>query len=160
MMQSPHPRFMRAAVLLVLAASGAPFLGACGREGRADPSGAAQAASESAPLEVRTALVVRARWERSVPAVGELRPDERVVVATKVPGRLAELAVDRGQRVRRGELVASLEAREYELRVLAAEAAVSVTRAQLGLQRCAPRGGACRCRRRRRSTSPSRPGAP
>jgi RND family efflux transporter MFP subunit len=36
--------------------------------------------------------------------------------------------------VRRGELVASLEAREYELRVLAAEAAVSVTRAQLGLQ--------------------------
>jgi RND family efflux transporter MFP subunit len=128
---------MRVLVPVLLVALGcAPFLGACGENGRADGanrSGGASAASESAPVAVRAAPVVRASWERSVPAIGELRPEERVVVATKVPGRLAELAVDRGQRVRRGELVAALESREYELRVRAAEAAVSVTRAQLGL---------------------------
>jgi len=82
---------------------------------------------------VRVALVQLAPWERSVSAVGELDAFERVQVATKVPGRLAELAVDRGDTVRRGEVLATLEAREYELRVQAAEAAVGAARALLGL---------------------------
>lgn len=91
------------------------------------------AASESAPHEVRVALVARESWERSVPALGELAPFERVTLATKVPGRLAELFVDRGDVVKRGQVLAVLEAREYELRVQAAEAAVGTARALLGL---------------------------
>jgi RND family efflux transporter MFP subunit len=93
----------------------------------------ARAASESAPVEVRTTLVALASFERSVPALGELAPYERVVLATKVPGRLAELRVDRGDEVVRGAVLAALEAREYELRVRAAEAAVTSARALLGL---------------------------
>src|SRR5262245_66605128 len=89
------------------------------------PAAGEPAASESAPREVRVALVQLVPWERSVPAVGELEPYERVQVATKVPGRLAELAADRGDVVKRGDVLATLEAREYELRVQAAEAAVA-----------------------------------
>ncbi len=95
------------------------------------------AASESAPLEVRTVRVRREGWERGVPALGELAPYERVVLATKVPGRLQELCAERGDAVRRGQVLALLEAREYELRVRAAEAAVASARALLGL---APEG--------------------
>jgi RND family efflux transporter MFP subunit len=82
---------------------------------------------------VRVALVQLAPWERSVPAVGELEGYERVQVATKVPGRLAELSADRGDAVKRGDVMATLEAREYVLRVQAAEAAVAASRALLGL---------------------------
>jgi len=109
--------------------AGAPF-SACDAGSRA---ASVPATSESAPREVRVALVQLARWERSVPAVGELEPYERVAVATKVPGRLAILAVDRGDVVRRGDVLAALEAREYELRVRAAEAALGAARALLGL---------------------------
>src|SRR5688572_26595899 len=98
-----------------------------------DPSALQRPASESAPPEVRVALVQQAPWERSVSAVGELAPFEHVVVATKVPGRLAEIAVDRGDIVRKGDVVATLESREYELRVQAAEAALGAARALLGL---------------------------
>ncbi len=105
-------------------------LAACGSDG---PGTAPSAQSESAPQEVRTALVQRAGWERSVAALGELAPYERVVLATKVPGRLEQLSADRGDTVRRGQVLATLEAREYEFRVRAAEAAVASARALLGL---------------------------
>ena len=125
-MPSAHSsRTPLAGALLAFAA-----LAACGPEGS---SAASAGPSESAPLEVRAALVEFAGWERSVHALGELAPFEHVVLATKVPGRLAELAADRGDVVRRGQVLATLESREYELRVRAAEAAVSTARALLGL---------------------------
>ncbi len=113
---------------------GLTLLAACGPEAPGSASSSTPgAASESAPREVRTTLVTRASWERSVPALGELAPYERVVVAAKVPGRLAELSADRGDAVLRGALVARLEDREYEFRLRAAEAAVASARALLGL---------------------------
>lgn len=120
----PPVRSLLPALLLVAG------LAACSPDG---PESAPRAASESAPLEVRTVRVGRERWERGVPALGELAPFERVVLATKVPGRLQELRAERGDAVRRGQVLALLEAREYELRVRAAEAAVGSARALLGL---------------------------
>jgi len=79
------------------------------------------------------ALVAPAPWERSVPAVGELLPWERVVVATKVAGRLESLGVDRGDAVRAGQELATLEPLEFRMRERAAEAAVGAARALLGL---------------------------
>jgi len=105
-------------------------LSACAPGGKGD---AARSASESAPREVRTALVRHEDWERSVPAVGELAPYERVTLAAKVPGRLESLAADRGDEVKRGQVLATLESLDYELRARAAEAAVSSARAVLGL---------------------------
>jgi RND family efflux transporter MFP subunit len=107
---------------------GALVLAACGPE-----SPRAGAPVAVAPVAVRVARVVRAPFERSVAAVGELQPFERATLATKVPGRLAELVADRGDTMRRGDVLARLEAREYELRAQAAEAAVATARAVLGL---------------------------
>jgi RND family efflux transporter MFP subunit len=116
------PRLLAVAVALV----GVPLLG-CGSGQAAHPATAAVVP------EVHTALVETSGWERSVTAVGELAPFERTILATKVPGRLAKIAVDRGDLVKSGQLVAQLEAREYEMRVRAAEAAVGAARAVLGL---------------------------
>jgi len=91
------------------------------------------AASESAPRDVRGATLVRVPSERLLFATGEIEPDERVTVATKVPGRLAAIVAERGLAVQQGEVLARLEAREYELRTAQAEAALGAARALLGL---------------------------
>lgn len=122
------PRSMEG-VLRSLASSGAVLVLACAPTGPSPASGAEAAA----PVEVRTARVELAPFERSVAAVGELRAFERVVVATKVTGRLGELFVDRGDALEKGDPIAELESREYELRLRQAEAAVESVRAQLGL---------------------------
>jgi RND family efflux transporter MFP subunit len=55
------------------------------------------------------------------------------VLAMKVPGRLAELRVDLGTRVRRGEVVARLDPTDFQLRLEQAQAALEQARARLGL---------------------------
>jgi len=109
----------------------------CERSARApvsQPGAQAGAQLESQnPREVRTALAVLERWERSVAATGELAAYESVVIATKVPGRLRELFVDRGSRVKQGERIGEIESRDYELRVSQSEAALAAARALLGL---------------------------
>lgn len=125
MVQTPlRPARARVFLALVL------LLGGCGQG--AGPA-STSAASESAPIRVRVATLTPEPFERSVFATGELVADEQVTVATKVPGRLASIVAERGSVVRAGEVLARLEAREYELRVAQAAAALGAARAQLGL---------------------------
>jgi RND family efflux transporter MFP subunit len=70
-------------------------------------------------------------------ATGTLAAEDQVVIGTKVPGRLADISIDMGTRVRRGHVVARLDASDYRLRVDQAEAALHQARARLGL----PLGG-------------------
>src|SRR5262245_26924702 len=86
------------------------FLPACGGSGSAGVQ--ARPTPSGAPVEVHAAPVELAGFERSVTAAGELAPLERARLATKVPGRVAELLVDRGDEVRRGDVLARLEERE------------------------------------------------
>jgi RND family efflux transporter MFP subunit len=71
--------------------------------------------------------------DRRVTATGTLAADEQVVLGTKVAGRLAELPVDLGTRVRRGQTVAKLDPVDARLRVEQAVAALQQARARLGL---------------------------
>lgn len=109
------------------------FLAACAQDGGAAPAPSSRVDAGAPPREVRTAIVQEQGWERTLGATGELAAWEEVVLAAKVPGRLSELPIDLGARVRRGELVAALETREYELRVAQAQAALDAARALLGL---------------------------
>jgi RND family efflux transporter MFP subunit len=59
------------------------------------------------------------------------------VLSLKVTGRLAELMVDLGSPVRRTQVVARLDPRDFELRLEQAEAALQQARVRLGLP---PRG--------------------
>ncbi len=133
----------RFAPVLVLLAACAPSPG--GGAAPSSPSGgnasaaaggaksSAGAPSSVAPREVRTARVAREAWPLSVAATGELAAFEESALSVKVPGRLARLAVDLGVRVDAGALVAEVDARDYELRVKQAEAAVAAARTALGL---------------------------
>jgi RND family efflux transporter MFP subunit len=112
--------------LLILAVA----LSACrDRSDRAQP----RATSADQSVEVDIAPVVERTFDRQIEIVGTLAADEEVVVSTEVEGRVVELPVDLGSVVRRGEVLARLESRDFELRVAEAEAALQQVRARLGM---------------------------
>ena len=57
---------------------------------------------------------------------GSLAPRSQFIVAPKVSGRLDMLAVDMGDEIRRGDLVAVLDSEEYEQQVAQAQAELDV----------------------------------
>jgi multidrug efflux pump subunit AcrA (membrane-fusion protein) len=92
--------------------------------------------SESgAPLpQVRLAIAEQTRVDRAVSATGTLAADEQVVLGTKVAGRVSEITVDLGSRVRKGQAIARIDPRDYRLQVQQAEAALQQARVRLGLR--------------------------
>ena len=63
-----------------------------------------------APVEARTLT-------RTVETTGSLLASEEVVLNTAVPGTLARMLVDLGDRVQVGQLLAELDTREFALAV-------------------------------------------
>jgi len=92
-----------------------------------------RATSADQSVEVDVAPVVERTFDRQIEIVGTLAADEEVVVSTEVEGRVVELRVDLGSVVRRGEVLARLESRDFELRVAEEEAALQQVRARLGM---------------------------
>jgi RND family efflux transporter MFP subunit len=68
-----------------------------------------------------------------VVASGTLAAEEQVVLGMKVAGRLAEITVDLGTRVKQGQVVARLDPTDFRLRVQLVENAIQQARARLGL---------------------------
>jgi RND family efflux transporter MFP subunit len=90
----------------------------------------------SAP-EVRTAsaaVTLKAEASAGTPiltASGYVVARRKAVVSAKIQGRLAELRVEEGSRVRKGEVIARLESADYEASVERARAAVQRAEADL-----------------------------
>jgi RND family efflux transporter MFP subunit len=82
---------------------------------------------------VKVTPVVERTVARTVAATGTLAADDQVVLGTKVAGRLAEITVDLGTRVKRGQMVGKLDQSDFKLRVEQAEAALQQARVRLGL---------------------------
>ncbi len=70
---------------------------------------------------------------RTVAATGTLAADEQVVLGTKVVGRLAEISVDLGSLVKKGQPIASIDTRDYQYRLDQSVAALKQARVRLGL---------------------------
>lgn len=90
------------------------------------------------PVErpVRTVQVAKAQtrlMERTIAVSGSLAAQESSVLSAKVPGRLQRLAVDIGSLVRKGDLIAEIEPKDYELRLRQSGAALAQARAAVGL---------------------------
>lgn len=66
---------------------------------------------------------------------GDLRPDAAADLAFKIGGQLIAVKVERGQRVKKGQLLALLSDGEARAQLAQAEAAVAQARAQLALAR-------------------------
>lgn len=100
------------------------------------PSSAAPAAESqraAPPRPVRVVPATEQITDRRVSATGTLAADEQVVLGTKVAGRISELAIDLGSRVRQGDAVARLDPTDATLGVEQAIAALKQARARLGL---------------------------
>jgi RND family efflux transporter MFP subunit len=90
-------------------------------------------ASVATTPNVEVARVESAPLTRTVTVNGTLAAEEEVMLSLKVTGRLDEVSVDLGSRVRRGDVIARLSPTDFELRVQQAEAALQQARARLGL---------------------------
>src|SRR5947208_12061219 len=101
-----------------------------GTVGAQEPKSNALAA---APREVKVTPAAERSVARTVAATGTLAADDQVVLGTKVAGRLAEITVDLGSRVRRGQMVGKLDQSDFKLRVEQSEAALQQARVRLGL---------------------------
>jgi RND family efflux transporter MFP subunit len=108
------------------------LLGACSGQSPKDAS-KASAATPAAPRDVKTAIVHAEAWSRTLRATGELAAFEEATISTKVAGRLERIAVDLGTRVKQGDVLAAIEARDFDLRVTASKTALQAARARLGL---------------------------
>lgn len=90
-------------------------------------------AQRQPPRQVRLVPAAEEVVDRRVSATGTLAADEQIVLGTKVAGRIGELLVDLGSRVRRDQTIARLDPTDAQLRVDQAVAALQQARARLGL---------------------------
>lgn len=111
-----------------MVAIGALGLAACG-----DTPATAVNQSDNPARQVRVAQAAETEAARVVSANGTLAADDQVVLGTKVIGRLSEISVDLGSRVKQGQAIARVDPSDYRLRVDQAEAALQQARVRLGL---------------------------
>lgn len=97
------------------------------------PAGTAGAATPAKSTPVRVVPAMEERAAGVVVASGTLAAEEQVVLGMKVAGRLAEITVDLGTRVKQGDVVARLDSTDFRLRVQLVENAIQQARARLGL---------------------------
>lgn len=124
-------------LLIVTVVAAVLFASACSRN---QQSGEAKAESKTTaspapppPIDVATAAAVTRNLQRGVEVVGSLAADEEVVVSAQAPGELAQVNVDFGGYVARGQIIALIDQRDAKLRVEQAEATLRQTMARLGM---------------------------
>jgi len=134
-MPSSTTTVARPARSLALAALllGAGCVLACQPAASREPAGASEARATAEPRAVRVHQLALEAWPRRLRVLGDLEAQERAMISAKVPGRIVELGFDLGTAVRRGQVIARIDPRDYELRLAQAEAAVHEARALLGL---------------------------
>lgn len=117
--------------LLLVSCGGDRPASATGKEG-GGPDGNGQAQEQPA-RRVRLTQAETGHLSRTVTVSGTLAADEQAEVAIKVAGRISQMHVDLGDRVRRGQPLARLIPTDLELRVRQAETALQQARTRLGL---------------------------
>ena len=115
-------RYPLAAVLVIVALAAS----AC-RE--TEPAAAASTPPVEHRTDVAAVTVALADLESTLQISGNLVPQTRVAILARLPGTLSRIMVDLGDRVRAGQVVAELDARELEAQVDAVAAAVNVAAA-------------------------------
>lgn len=92
-------------------------------------------AEELPPVRTRLVVVERCKWPKVVRVQGSLMADESAVVGAKVAGRVKDtMGLNLGSVVRKGDVLATLDAEQLDLRAKEAEAQLEQARAKLGLK--------------------------
>jgi membrane fusion protein, multidrug efflux system len=92
----------------------------------------AQGAAFRMPPEAVTTIVAgQDEWEASLEAIGTVTAVRGVVVSADLPGMVASLTFDSGERVRAGEVLVTLDTKQEKAQLAAAEAQRDLTRISL-----------------------------
>src|ERR671919_1183920 len=108
---------------------GTAALAACG----GDTPATAVPQNTTPARQVRVVAAAETQAARVVSASGTLAAEDQIILGTKVIGRLGEISVDLGSRVKKGQAIARVDPSDYRLRVEQAEAALQQARVRLGL---------------------------
>ncbi|MBI4183555.1 MAG: efflux RND transporter periplasmic adaptor subunit [Proteobacteria bacterium] len=84
---------------------------------------------QGAPVEVEAAVVRAETVRREVSAVGTLLANESVIIRPEVEGRVADLSFREGQAVTEGTVLVRIEDAIHQARLVQAEAALTLSRA-------------------------------
>lgn len=95
----------------------------------AEPPAAAATPAPEQRVDVPALTVAVGDLESTLEISGNLVPQTRVAVMAKLPGTLSRVTVDIGDRVRAGQVIATLDRREIDAQVDAATATVNVAHA-------------------------------
>ena len=106
---------------LALLLAGATAAAVYGRDFLLDP----------APAAPRTVAVTRGALERTVTSLGTIKPRDYVDVGAQISGQISKLHVQIGDQVEQGDLLAELDARVQESKVVANRAKLADLSAQL-----------------------------
>lgn len=86
------------------------------------------------PIQVRVQSAVAKTLDKAIDVTGTLEADETVNLSFEIAGRVSAFRVDFGQLVKKGEIIAELDKREYEWQLERARANVSQLAARLGMK--------------------------
>ena len=92
---------------------------------------AAGSSREQPPTAVTAASVERAQWEMTIRSIGTLEAAQGVVVTADVPGRVASLFFDGGERVSAGTLLLEQETSTENAQLSAAESDLDLAESNL-----------------------------
>jgi RND family efflux transporter MFP subunit len=95
-----------------------------------------KAAGTPTPLAVQVVTVERASFAATVEATGVVQPATQVDLVAQVPGRVTRVAdgLTPGKRFRKGDLIAAVDARDYEAAVVSARANVVTAELEVALE--------------------------
>src|SRR5215813_7344399 len=116
---------------------GAGLLAACANSQAKDEAKNAsnlQPTAAPTPVDVATARAITRNLQRNVEVVGSFAADEEVVVAAQAAGELSQINVDFGSYVTQGQIIATIDQRDANLKVEQAEATLKQTMARLGMK--------------------------
>jgi RND family efflux transporter MFP subunit len=91
----------------------------------------AQAAAPDKRVQVEVIPATQHTFSGRLPITGELKPVQEVTLKSRIGGNVVLLRVDEGDRVKKGELIAKIEANNQQAQLRSSSAAVEAASAQL-----------------------------
>ena len=104
-----------------------------GSRGGAGAGGRGGAGEVLPPKNVRMVPASDRTLTQTVTATGTLAADEQTSLSFRIAGRLAQLSIDLGSVVRKGQAIAKLETLDFQQRMETADAGLQQARVRLGL---------------------------
>jgi len=104
----------------ILAITAGAMLSACGGEQK--QAKVAAAAADAAPVAVTASPVAAEQWAESYEATGTVRARTPAVISSKLMAYVQQVSLQLGDRVREGQVIVTLDARDLDAAVQRAEA--------------------------------------